>query len=54
MNLGANAPHYVNYPIYLIISIEILASALLILVILLVVYTKELKKFDGIAIGAIV
>jgi len=53
-NLGANAPNYANYPIYAIIAIEILVSALLMLVILLVVYTKGLKKFGGIAIGAIV
>ena len=54
VNLGANAPNYANYPVYVIIGIEILASALLMLVILLVVYTKGLKKFGGIAIGAIV
>ena len=53
-NLGANTPNYANYPIYAIIAIEILASALLMLVILLVVFTKGLKKFGGIAIGAIV
>jgi aquaporin Z len=53
-NLGANAPNYANYPIYAIIAIEILVSALLMLVILLVVYTKGLKKFGGIAIGAII
>ena len=53
-NLGANAPNYTNFPIYVIIGIEILASALLMQVILLVVYTKGLKKFGGIAIGAIV
>jgi aquaporin Z len=54
VNLGANAPNYANYPVYVIIGIEILASALLMLVILIVVYTKGLKKFGGIAIGAIV
>ena len=53
-NLGANAPDYTNYPVYVIVGIEILASALLMLVILIVVYTKGLKKFGGIAIGAIV
>jgi aquaporin Z len=53
-NLGANAPNYTYYPIYVIVGIEILASALLMLVILIVVYTKGLKKFGGIAIGAIV
>ena len=54
VNLGANAPNYANYLVYVIIGIEILASALLMLVILIVVYTKGLKKFGGIAIGAIV
>jgi aquaporin Z len=53
-NLGANAPNYTNYPVYVIVGVEILASALLMLVILIVVYTKGLKKFGGIAIGAIV
>ena len=54
VNLGANAPNYINFPIYVIIGIEIFASALLMLVILIVVYTKGLKKFSGIAIGGIV
>ena len=54
MNLGANAPNYTDFPIYVIIGIEIFASALLMLVILIVVYTKGLKKFSGIAIGGIV
>src|SRR5687768_15701094 len=54
MNLGANAPNYIDFPIYVIVGIEILASALLMLVILIVVYTKGLKKFGGIAIGGIV
>ena len=54
MNLGANAPNYIDFPIYVIVGIEILASALLMLVILIVVYTKGLKKFSGIAIGGIV
>ena len=54
VNLGANAPNYMDYPIYVIVGIEILASALLMLLILIVVYTKGLKKFGGIAIGAIV
>jgi len=53
-NLGANAPNYIDFPIYVIVEIEILASALLMLVILIVVYTKGAKKFGGIAIGAIV
>ena len=54
MNLGANVPNYIDFPIYVIIGIEIFASALLMLVILIVVYTKGLKKFSGIAIGGIV
>jgi aquaporin Z len=53
-NLGANAPNYTNFPVYVIVGIEILASALLMLVILIVVYTKGAKKVSGIAIGAIV
>jgi aquaporin Z len=54
VNLGANAPNYVDYPIYVIVVIEILASALLMLVILTVVYTHGAKRFGGIAIGSIV
>ena len=54
VNLGANAPNYTNFPIPFIIGIEILASALLMLVIIIVVYTKGLKRFSGIAIGGIV
>jgi aquaporin Z len=54
VNLGANAPNYTNYPVYVIVGIEVLASALLMLVILIVVYTKGAKRFGGIAIGAIV
>ena len=53
-NLGANAPNYSNFPVYVIVGIEIFASALLMLVILIVVYTKGLKKFSGIAIGVVV
>jgi aquaporin Z len=53
-HLGANAPNYTNFSIYVIVGIEILASALLMLIVLIVVYTKGLKKFGGIAIGAIV
>ncbi len=54
VNLGANAPNYTNFPVYVIVGIEILASALLMVVILIVVYTKGAKKFGGIAIGATV
>jgi glycerol uptake facilitator-like aquaporin len=52
-NLGANAPNY-NFPILVIFCIEVAASALLMVVILLVVLTKGLKGFSGIAIGGIV
>jgi aquaporin Z len=52
-NLGANTPNY-SYPIPVIFGIEVLASALLMAVILVVVYTKGLKGFSGIAIGGIV
>jgi glycerol uptake facilitator-like aquaporin len=52
-NLGANASNYA-FPVPIIFGIEVLASALLMAVILLVVYTKGLKRFSGIAIGGIV
>ena len=52
-NLGANVPNY-NFPILVIFGIEVAASALLMIVILLVVLTKGLKGFSGIAIGGIV
>jgi aquaporin Z len=52
-NLGANAPNYV-YPIPTIIGVEIFTSAMLMSVIYVVVYTKGLKRFGGIAIGGIV
>ena len=52
-NLGANAPNY-DFPLFLIFSIEVLASALLMAVIFTVVYTKGLKGFGGIVIGGIV
>ena len=52
-NLGANVPNYA-FPVPVIFGIEVLASALLMAVILVVVYTKELKRFSGIAIGSIV
>ena len=54
VNLGANAPNYTDFPIYVIVGIEIFAAALLMLVILIVVYTNGAKRFGGIAIGAIV
>ena len=49
-----NAPNYTDFPIYVIIGSEIFASALLMLVVLIVVYTKGLKKFGGLLIGATV
>jgi aquaporin Z len=52
-NLGANAPNYA-FPLPLIFSIEVLASALLMAVILIVICTKGLKGFGGIVIGGIV
>ena len=52
-NLGANAPNYV-YPLKLIFSIEVLATGLLMFVIFVVVYTRGLKGFSGIAIGGVI
>ena len=52
-NLGANAPNF-GYPVPLIIGVEIFDSAMLMSVIYVVVYTKGLKRFGGIAIGGIV
>jgi aquaporin Z len=52
-NLGANAPNYA-FPLPLVFSIEVIASALLMAVILIVVYTKGLRGFGGIAIGGMV
>ena len=51
--LGANSPNYA-FPLPLIFGIEILASALLMVVIFAVVYTKGLRSFSGIVIGGIV
>ena len=52
-HLGANAPDY-HFPIPLIFGVEILTTGLLMAVILVVVHTKGLRGFGGIAIGAIV
>ncbi len=52
-NLGANAPNY-DFSVFQIFAVEVAASALLMVVILFVVYTKGLKGFSGIAIGVIV
>ncbi len=52
-NLGANAPNY-KYPVTLIFPVEVLATGLLMAVIFVVVYTRGLKGFSGVAIGGIV
>lgn len=52
-NLGANAPNY-SFPIPLIFSVEVLATALLMGVVMIVVHTKGLRDFGGIVIGCIV
>jgi aquaporin Z len=52
-NLGANVPNY-SFPVPIVFGIEVLASALLMAVIFLVVYTKGLRGLGGIAIGGIV
>jgi len=52
-NLGANLPNY-DYPIPVIIGIEILATAILISMILAVVHTKGLRGFGSIAIGGMI
>jgi glycerol uptake facilitator-like aquaporin len=52
-SLGANAPDY-SYPLPLVFGIEILATAMLMAVIYLVVYTKGLRGLDGLVIGAMV
>lgn len=52
-NLGANAPNY-QFPILLIIAVEILATAFLMAMILVVIHTKGLKGFGGVAIGGMI
>jgi aquaporin Z len=52
-SLGANAPDY-SYPLPLVFGIEILATAMLMAVIYLVVFTKGLRGLGGLAIGGIV
>ena len=52
-NLGANTPNYL-YPVPIIFGIEVIASAFLMSVILIVVYAKGLKGFGGIAIAGTV
>jgi aquaporin Z len=52
-SLGANAPDY-SYPLPLVFGIEVLATALLMAVIFLVVYTKGMRRLGGLAIGGMV
>jgi aquaporin Z len=52
-NMGANSPNYA-YPLSAIFGVEVLASALLMAVIMVVVYTKGLKGYGGLVIGGIV
>jgi aquaporin Z len=52
-NLGANSPNYV-FPLPTIFGIEVLASALLMAVIVIVVYKKGLRGYSGLVIGGIV
>lgn len=52
-SLGANAPDY-SYPLPFVFGIEVMATAMLMAVIYLVVYTKGLQGFGGLAIGGMV
>ncbi|MDQ3851859.1 MAG: aquaporin, partial [Thermoproteota archaeon] len=52
-SLGANVPDY-SYPLPLIFGVEVLATALLMVVIYLVVYTRGLRRLGGLAIGGVV
>jgi aquaporin Z len=52
-SLGANAPNS-TYPLPLVFGIEVLATAILMAVIYLVVYTKGLRGFGGLVIGGVV
>jgi aquaporin Z len=52
-SLGANAPDH-SYPLPLVFGVEIFASALLMAVIYLVVYTQGLHGSGGLAIGGMV
>jgi len=52
-NLGANAPNY-NFSIPVIFAVELVATALLMSVILVVVYNRGLKGLSGIVIGGII
>ena len=52
-DLGANSPNYA-YPLPTIFGVEVLASALLMVVIVVVVYTKGLRGYIGLVIRGIV
>ena len=52
-NFGTNAPNY-SFPMPLIFGVEVLATALLMGVVMIVVHTKGLRGFGGIVIGCIV
>ena len=52
-DLGANSPNYA-FPLPVIFGIEILASALLMAVIIVVVYMNGLRGYGGLVIGGIV
>jgi aquaporin Z len=51
--LGANSPNY-SYPLPLVFGVEVLASALLMAVVLVVVRKKGLRGFGGMAVGGMV
>jgi aquaporin Z len=52
-SLGANTPDY-SYPLALVFGIEVFATALLMAVIYLVVYTNGLRSLGGLVIGGMV
>jgi aquaporin Z len=52
-SLGANVPDY-SYPLPLVFGIEVIATALLMAVIYMVIYTKGLRGFEGLVIGGMV
>jgi aquaporin Z len=49
-NLGVNSPNYA-FPLSAIFGIEVLASALLMAVVVVVVFTKGLRRYGGLVIG---
>ncbi len=52
-DLGSNAPR-LDYSMFVVFPVEVLASAMLMSVILYVVYTGGLRGFSGVAIGGMV